>query len=443
MRSAPRAAVVCGVDIGSTNCKVVAVDEDGAVVGRASRPTPRHAEGLSIDVEALSAGIEEMIVDVCGSRFAVHAICAAGVGEDGILVDSRLEALTQPLAWFDPRRQRIFRTLQPDLHDDDRFDAASDPVRSFVGWRWSRMQSIQREAAGWIAIADLVGVRWSGRTFLSDTLASRTGAWRSTDRSWADDRVELTLGSRDLLPPVVATGDIVGGLRSTTLEAAGVLAPDAITVAGGHDHPIGGWGVEQLSTGAVLDSMGTAEVVVAQSQRPGLVRRNQVDVAPGIRTEGTTLLRVEELARNVAWASQNPEVAGCIRDLLDGSTDPIRDLDPEAFLPGRSGGQPAYATDAPSDPLARASAVLWAMARVGGEAVEAVRAGVGSSSEVYLAGGWSRSPGWVEIKAAVSGFRTVSIREPEVTAVGAALLAACALGWQPDHRRALGGTGVV
>lgn len=438
MRSAPRTAVVCGVDIGSTNSKVVAVDRDGTVVGRASRPTPRHPEGLSIDVLALAVGIEEMIVEVCGSRFAVHAICAAGVGEDGILVDSRLEALTQPLAWFDPRRQRIFRRLQPDLHDDDRFDAASDPVRSFVGWRWSRMQLIPREPASWIAIADLVAVGWSGRTFLSDTLASRTGAWRSVDRAWAEDRVELTLGSLDLLPPVVATGEIVGGLRSTTLEAAGVLAPDAITVAGGHDHPIGGWGVEQLSTGAVLDSMGTAEVVVAQSPRAGLVRRDQVDVAPGIRTEGTTLLRVEELARNVAWASQNPEVAECIRDLLDGSIDPIRDLDPGAFIPGRSGGQPAYATDAPSDPLARASAVLWAMARVGGEAVDAVRAGVGSPSEVYLAGGWSRSPGWVEIKAAVNGFPTVPIREPEVTAVGAALLAASALGWQPDQRRALG-----
>ncbi|NKF33363.1 hypothetical protein HER21_43850, partial [Pseudomonas sp. BGM005] len=57
----------------------------------------------------------------------------------------------------------------------------------------------------------------------------------------------------------------------------------AIVVAGGHDHPIGGWAADQLSPGAVLDSMGTAEVVVAQSREGRIDRRNHVEVAPGIR----------------------------------------------------------------------------------------------------------------------------------------------------------------
>ena len=48
-------------------------------------------------------------------------------------------------------------------------------------------------------------------------------------------------------------------------------------------------------------------------------RRPHVDIAPAIRQSGVTLLHVEELARNVQWASREPEVADEIRALLVGS----------------------------------------------------------------------------------------------------------------------------
>lgn len=443
MVDARRLPVACGVDIGTTNAKVVALNEDGQVVARASRPTPRDAAGLWIDARALFSKVEEMILEVCGDDYIVHAVCAAGVGEDGMLVDRDLTPLTKALAWFDPRRQSIFRSLRPALHDDESFDADSDPVRTLVGWEWSRSQDIGGSANSWIALADVCSVFWTGRTFLSDTLASRTGAWRSNDRAWSYERVALTLGSAELLPTVLAAGEVVGNMQSSTLQSAGVVSADAIAVVGGHDHPIGGWGVDQMVPGAVLDSMGTAEVVVAQSPLSGVRRHDHVDIAPGICSTGTTLLRVEELSRNVDWASQDPEVAAFVRQLLLGTVAPVPVLDSGYFLPGqRGGGRPAYAIDAPSDPLARASAVLGALAHVGREAVDAVRDGRTEVTGVRLAGGWIRSPGWVEIKSAVNGYLTEAIREPEVTAVGAAMLAARARGWAFDPSAALSGPSI-
>ncbi|MFB2580249.1 FGGY family carbohydrate kinase [Herbiconiux sp. P15] len=443
MSGTGRLPVVCGVDIGTTNVKVVALDASGAVLARCSRRTPRDPEGLWIDPPSLLRAIDEMLVEACGDALEVHAICSAGIGEDGLLVDDSLAPLTAPLAWFDPRRRGIFRALRAELTGGPEFDAETDAARTLVGWAWSREQAPVGSARSWVAMADLAAVLWSGRPFLSDTLASRTGAWRSRDRAWAADRVDLTLGSTELLPPVVATGDIVGDVKSPALRRAGILAPDAITVAGGHDHPIGGWGVDQVSAGAVLDSMGTAEVVVAQTPRVGVVRSDFVDVAPGIRSSGTTLLRVEELARNVEWASQDPTVARRIELILAGQVSPESNLHEGHFVPGtRGGGLPTYAADAPRDPHARASAVLGALAHLGLHALEAVAAAAGSSAshgEVRLAGGWVRSPGWLEIKALVNGRPTEPILEPEVTAVGAALLAARARGWAPDPSRALSG----
>lgn len=440
MRSVRRTGVACGVDIGSTNVKVVLLARDGSVVARAGRPTPRDPQGLCIEGTALLAAVEELIAQACGDRFAVDAVCVAGVGEDGILVDRRLRPLTPALAWFDPRRHGVLRELRAEFAADGSFDAVDDAARTIVGWAWARRQPGADGARRWIAVADLPGVRWSGQEFLSDTLASRTGAWRARDRAWASDRVESTLGSAELLPPVVTAGKIVGDLRSASLRAGDALGADAIVVAGGHDHPIGGWGVDQMAPGAVLDSMGTAEVAVMQRAEPPGARSAGVDIAPGICAPGTTLLRVEELARNVAWASQDPEVARAIRELLSGRAQPGRALGSHSFVPGsRGGGTPSYALDAPRDPRARAAAVLGALARIGREAVDAVQAGGNDPGDVLLAGGWARSPGWVSIKESVNGYRSRVIAEPEVTAVGAALLAAAGRGWTPDPSVALGG----
>lgn len=435
-----REPVACGVDIGSSNVKVVAIGRDGAVLARASRPTPRDSQGLCIEAVVLFDTVEALIVEACGEAYEAHAICTVGVGEDGLLMDADLRPLTTPLAWFDPRRQGILRSLRSEFGEGEDADAANDPAQTVVGWVWARQQLGAAAARSWIAIADLPAVLWTGRPFLSDTLASRTGAWRAATRSWSSGRVAVSLGSVELLPRVQSAGEVVGRARSSTLLSAGSVVDDAIVVAGGHDHPIGGWAVDQLVPGALLDSMGTAEVVVTQSPLPPSTPRQHVDIAPGVLSAGTTVLRVVELARNVAWAAQDPAVARSIAALLEGTAHPEPVLQAGYFLPGRRGGSPpSYALDAPRDPHARASAVLGALACAGRESVAAVCGDAVDRDAIRLAGGWTRSPGWIEIKEVVNGYHTELITEPEVTAVGAALLAATALEWSPDTAAALRG----
>lgn len=445
MSISSRLPVVCGVDIGSTNIKAVLLSRDGDVVARVSRTTPRDDRGLSMEGGQLLDLIERMIVGACAERFEVHAVCVAGIGEDGVLVDSALRPLTPALAWFDPRRADILGELRKTIAFDNTFDASDDSGRTLVGWAWARAQHRSAPAVSWVAAADLPAVHWTRRLFLSDTLASRTGAWRAHDRSWAAERVLATLGSAELLPPVVPAGLVAGEVQSATLADAGVLAADAIAVVGGHDHPVGGWGVARMTPGAILDSMGTAEVIVGESTSPPDIRRDDIDRAPGIGHPGTTLLRVEEISRNVEWACRDREIDAIIGDLLAGHLTPEPVLQSDYFRPGRpGGGLPSYSPDTPRSPSVRAAAVLGALAHVGAESVSALRGTIGesASSRVFLAGGWARSPGWVAIKEAISQSRGAPIAEPivepEVTAVGASLIAAAGREWDIDPARALG-----
>lgn len=436
--SRTRIPVACGVDIGSTNVKVLAIDADGSVVGRVSRATPRDPADLSINGLALFETVENMLQELCSDHLLICAASVVGVGEDGFLVDRRIQPLNPALAWFDPRRRGIFEELAGRL-DPEILDVRLDPARTLVGWAWAASQAPDAQAHRWLSIADFILARWTRRPFISDTLASRTAAWTADSRTWAADRVLATLGDIAVVPEVLAVGTVVGPLSSERLRNSGILASDAVAVAGGHDHPIGGWVVDRVQSGAVLDSMGTAEVVVAQSHQAVTVRPDEVDIAPGILSNGSTLLRVEELARNVAWASQNPQVSRAIRDIISGDASPTADLDEDMFRPGsQGGGQPAYLKGAPSSPLGRASSVLGALARNGRNAVDAVREHMPADARVRMAGGWGRSAGWVEIKSRINGYESLPIHEPEVTAVGAALLAALARGWDPDPARVLG-----
>lgn len=439
MNSSKRVPVVCGIDAGSTNTKIVLMDESGLVVSRVVAPTPRDSDGLLIDAEVLRNTIESMIVQACGDGYVIHALCSAGVGEDGVLVDEHLRPVTPALPWFDPRRQGVYAHLHAALHDDSRLDVGVDQVRTVVGWAWATQQLSPAAARTWVALTDLAGVHLSGIPFLSETLASRTAAWSSTTRSWDSSQVRAALGSVEMLPPVMATGDVVGPLNAPAMREAGVAADTAIVVAGGHDHPIAGWAAGLLQPGAVLDSMGTAEVIVAHSPHGGRLRDTNIDVTAGIRSAGTTLLHVEELARNVQWACQDPDVARSIRQLLEGSVHPTDNLTDGFFIPGREGARPRYALTAPADVRARASAVLGALASSGRDAILAIQEELPHTQSVRLAGGWVRSPGWLHIKATVNGFYSTPILEPEVTAVGAALLSATAIGWRPDMTTAMGG----
>lgn len=432
-----RSDVVCGIDLGSTNMKVVGVDASGAVVFRMTATTPRLTNGL-LSAPGVLATVEEMLLRLGSAGHRVLAACGTGVGEDGLLTGDGQTPLCDILPWYHPARTAVYRRTLASLPGVDDLPVATDPTRTIVGWRWAQQQEGTHSARSWVALTDWPAVVWSGRPFMSDTIAARTAAWMPWGGGWVPDRVIPTLGDLHLLPPVLAAGEIVGEFRSTALSRAGVLAPGAVVVAGGHDHPVGAWAIHQITPHAVVDSMGTAEVVIGRSPRPALARSTILDVAPDVRGSGTTVLSVLDLARNVEWAGNDPFVAREISRLLARSVEPGDDLFSDGFLPSSQGGPPPkYTADAPSGPRARAAAVLGALARLGERRVQAVAAAVGGATDVYATGGWSRSSGWMHIKEATSGRTFRRIGEPEVPAVAAALLAAQAVGWDVPFERPL------
>jgi len=425
--------VAAGLDIGSTNLKALAITREGRIIGRACLPTPRRTADRMIDARILVTEATSLLGQICGTDYRIAAIASAGIGEDGMLVDPSLAPLTPALPWFDTQRHALFKRFASRLPPCDAAGIVADPFRTLTGWYWARQQPGHERARHWLAVTDYAACYWSGRPFISDTIAARSAAFLPRTRRWADDRVALTLGNMAWLPPVLPTGSVVGPVRHPEPGVSSPFTTEAVVVAGGHDHPVGGWGITQINANAILDSMGTAEVVAMQMPEYPATEISAFDFAPGILSQGATVMRVEELARNLAWASEDEATGNAIKALFSGALTPDSCLDETYFMPGGHGGYaPAYAPSLPDSPLSRASAVTGALARIGNQAVERLAALRDTPSPLYVSGGWSRAPGWIAIKRRFSSRAFDVVREPELTAASAALLAARAIGWAPD-----------
>ncbi|MEU6796721.1 FGGY family carbohydrate kinase [Nonomuraea wenchangensis] len=455
--------VWAGADLGSTNVKVLLADADGTVLARAARPTPRA--GLRVRPDELVDTLEELILLAAGavSRPRLRGVCVAGVGEDGVL-HAGGRPLGTALPWFDPSRRQVLDRLAELARPDDRlrYGVELDAARTVAAWALLPAADLAA-ADGWVACTDYPALRWTGRTIMSSSLAPRTGAWLLDPGAWDVERAGRFLPA-DLLPPVVPAGAVVGELRSRRL--ADLLASDAVVVAGGHDHPVGASVVHRQDPGAPLDSMGTAEVIVRTvepANRPartgdhgdlrngdrgdlrtedrgdlrtrdgrdlpagdrGDLRTGEnpapgVDLSPAVLGDGLTALTVLELDRNMTWLRDNG-LGACLDAVLEGRLVVERPDDRPVFVPGAAGGEPPRWTPAAADlpAEARAAGAAWQLALAGAAALRALAP---EAEAAYAAGGWTRAPGWMRLKAAAAGLPYRILAEPELSALGAAHL---------------------
>ncbi len=421
-------ALSCGVDLGSTNVKVTLVDEGGHAVWTQAVPTPRlpDQDGVATDALGLVATLEELIVTGWrrhGRSLPLRAIAAAGVGEDGVGVRADLTPTGLALPWFDQRAAAQATALQRTSHYAAQAGLAIDPSRTAAKWLWLRQHRPAElsSAACWVALTDYPAVAWTGHAFMSETLAARTACYDVYARRWIEPLLAAAGAPR--LPPVVPAGTVVGGVRKGPLRESGAASAATVVTAGGHDHPVAAATIRQLHPNALVDSMGTANLVYGETTEvagPRLDPYLAFSVPPRGHA-GLSCLGVFELA-----AALQP---------LRGPTDRVQRLLTSNQMPGSPGRHPVplvgfgawrvRSDDAPVEGEVRAA--LEAVTCYARRMLEAIWAAGAQPGPVFATGGWARSRAFVELRASIFGQPVIVVDEPELTALGAALIAAQAV----------------
>lgn len=410
----------CGIDIGSTNLKVVLVDGEGRTALVRSVPTPRGLDGIGAvtDAAALVALLEDMIIEgwrQCATGQPLRSITVAGVGEDGLGIRSDLTPTGPSIPWFDRRAEGEVTLLASrwDLTARTGVAIASDRTIAKLAWlRRCRPEELD-QARYWIALTDYPAVWWTGQPFMSVSLAPRTACYDIPGREW----VAPMLGhvGAPSFPAVVAGGTPLGSVRGGPLIQSGCVSSRTVVAAGGHDHPVAAGVFARLHPNAIVDSLGTANLLYGELEpakalpsRDGLT----FSIPPG-GDRRIACLGVLELSNSLTAASQNDTA---FRSFLSN--------------PSLPGAPPRYRGDLEeSGPNPRS--LRRALERATLEARKLLAsmqdAGV-EIGEIYTTGGWSRSRGFTELRASIFGHAIHAVNELEMTAIGAALLGARAAG---------------
>ena len=457
-------SVLLGVDVGSSSCKVTAIDARGKVVGSGVQSYPTHypkqgwAEQDPDDwYRAACQAIQACLASGGLEPAAVIGLAVDGPAHNVALLDDRGELVYACIHWSDLRSVQQSEWLEAKFGDRV-FELSYQRVNP--SWTLTQLLWLkQAEPEVWSRIRrilvtkDYVRHRFTGdyRTDSYDAIGTQlydVGAGR-----WSDELCDILGLPVTRLPAVSPADAIAGGILPGAARDTGLRAGTPVAVGSG-DTVIEAFGVGVVDPGQCIVKVGTAACVnlVTAEPRPtvqGLTYRHIVDgrwFAITATNSGASTMR---WFRDTFLGGQSGR--GGEKDVsayeLTGrlAADASAGCEGLLFHPFLMGERSPY-----WDPRLRAG-FIGVSARHGIQHfARAILEGVAFSirdcfevveklgepvAELYLTGGGGQSPLWRQIICDVLGWRLT--RPAGDAALGSAMLAGVATGVFPDWPEAV------
>lgn len=270
--------LLIGIDVGTSNIKAAAFTNDGRVVAEASLPTPTHvpapgqAQYAGEQLWNAVATVLRRVTDALTSPEAIVGVAVASMGEAGVALDATGCVLAETLAWFDPRPAPQAQWLERTVGRERLFAVTGlTPLPIFglpkILWLLEHRAPQVATMQHWLHIADFIAYKLSGVQATDPSLASRTLVFNLERREW-DEALLRDVGlSPSLMAPIVESGSRLGTVTAAAAALTG-LPTTASVAAGGQDHVCGALALGVTKSGEVLNSLGTAEVMLAALEGP-------------------------------------------------------------------------------------------------------------------------------------------------------------------------------
>lgn len=447
-------SLLLGLDYGTTSFKVGLFDPAGAALAQSGGEVPVLApapgwveQDMATGWRAVCGAIRRVLQASQSAARDIRAICATGT-YNLTLSDSAGRLLRPAILYGDARvppaedLEVILRQLGESRVASAFGFAALDPARLTVILRVLRASKLlwlrANEPETFARIQSCLGAS-------SDYISARltgTVARQAGGLALDDEIAELFDLPADWFGRVHPVGDIVGAVTASASEETGLAEGTPVVMAAG-DSICGVLGGGLTMAGMALNLGGTTDVVALATDHrptagypvphliPGLWLASLSPVrGPAMRWARETLLPAQgSFADLDALAAQAPPGSAGLLCLpaFSGEKGVVHDPEARGALVGLHLGH---------DRSHIARAVLEGIAFGLREILESYTAAGLALTSVRLGGGGARSPLWAQIKADVLGQPVGVLQVPEAGCLGAAMLAAAAVGVHSDWRSA-------
>jgi sugar (pentulose or hexulose) kinase len=444
--------VIIGLDVGTSSCKAVAFDLSGAAIGRARRPyvTRTSAEGAVTQHPAdWLAAVTDALTELAG-RIGSREVLGIGLsGQIGthVLLDAQGASLGEAITWQDGRSAAVLDEIAARLDGAELARELQTWLPAGPTWPLPRLLWLSRSDATFAAARhiaqpkDLVCLHLTGR------LVSDPSSWRGLARRDGSiaELALAALGLPNLLPELVPGGAVAGPLTSDLAARIGLPVATPVIV-GWNDLNASLIGIGAVAPGDAFDIAGTSEHLgfVSNGPAPGLAFNSVPQ--HGVSTQQHTIYGVSSNGGGVVeWLrGVLPAAVGdaALATLVAGSPPGADRL---LFLPYLRGERaPVWdAAAAGSYVGLRADHCTGALARAALEGVafnlRQIREALpphDRHQSIRATGGPARLAAWNTIKADVLQSPVTTMVETDSASLGAAMVAAIAVGAFTDVRGA-------
>jgi xylulokinase len=452
-----------GLDIGTSGCKAIVFDTDGALLGSASREYPidiPHPTWAEQDAELVWTRAQDALREAIVKAGPGDRIAALGLsvqGEAVIPVDADGNALRPAILGMDMRTGEQNAWLVATFGAEYLFERTGMPIHTVntlpkLVWFKEHAPDIWTHASRFLLYEDFIINKMTGRPAISHCLASRTQAYDLPDGCWSPHILQ-TIGLDAARLAEVQPSGVAAGLMRPALARSLGLAEPPLVVTGGHDQACGALGAGLTRPGLADVSTGTAEVVEMAMATPALndvLRKGNISVyahvVPGLyvamvlNQSGGLVLRWYRDTFCQAEVLQAQTRGQSAYDLIlaDASPEPS----PLIVLPHLSGsGTPWFDTASKGAVLGLtfgttqrdvAKAILEGLTFELRINFDLLSEGGVVINELRAIGGGARSDLWLQLKADILGIPVVAPAVTEAACLGAALLAGVGAGLYPD-----------
>lgn len=435
-----------GIDVGTQSLKAVIVDAGLRRLGSASVPYQPVFPGPGLaeqDPNLWLAALKPVIAGALASANLVASdiggLAVCGQLDGCVPTDDNGDALGNAVIWMDRRGE-------PDLAGMDRADVRdrtglvldATHMAAKIAWHQRAFDGAKRVAV-WHQPVSFVLAALTGAKLIDPGLASTTMLFNLTTQKWDDVLLDALSIDVTKLPGIAPTASVAGGLTLTGAALTGLPVGTAVAVGTGDDFS-GPLGSGLCVPGVVGISLGTAEVVAALSPRRIIDPQMLVETHlyptgdyhlgnPGWLSGGAVQWFLSTFS--VESAAQVSALAGSVPPGSDGLL----------FLPALTGAMaPSWIAHArgafygitPAHTKAHfARALLEGTAFAMRDVVDRL-AELGVRTDVLrLAGGGAASDVWTAIRSDLTGRPANVLVGGDASALGAALIAATAVGAYP------------
>lgn len=435
------------LDLGTTHMKAAVVGQGGEIVAVHQLPSPalRTGRGFVYDPEDFWQKAVT-VLQKAGSEAGVpiSACGITGMAETGLLVDAdTLTPRSSLIPWFDQEAQGEIDFVAKLADPAARFCATGLRLNGKYGLLkilQLKRQGVDLKNSLWLSAIDYIAMRLTGKVGTDPTLAARTYVYSLVTEDWDHDLIHKAC-PEVAFPPILPSGAALWECKGEgPLE---FLRGVPVCICG-HDHVVASLAVGDIASGDILNSMGTAEVLLGAQRKAPLTERHYASglsfgphVLPGYHH---WLGGLSDSGGSIEWVRRilsEPELTYAqLEELLAQASYKPSGIIYHPFLSGSGAPWP--------DPFARGAVLGLSRSHTRKDLVKAVFEGVamhmemirreaqglvaGEIRRILVVGGGARNKFWLQTKANVFGRPLTVLQVTEAALVGAGLFAGVGCG---------------